>query len=44
VKGDWPAFFAAVETLGRLPAEERKAALIRLQDTVALAPAPASGL
>ncbi|WP_341961132.1 aminopeptidase [Pseudomonas sp. RC10] len=30
VDGDWPAFFTAVETLGKLPQEERKAALERL--------------
>ncbi|MFJ5300730.1 aminopeptidase [Pseudomonas sp. NPDC088368] len=30
VNGDWPAFFTAVETLGRLPQEERKTALERL--------------
>lgn len=30
VNGDWPAFFNAVETLGRLPQEERKASLERL--------------
>lgn len=30
VDGDWTAFFTAVETLGRLPQEERKAALERL--------------
>ncbi|NBB08681.1 aminopeptidase [Pseudomonas sp. SLFW] len=30
VDGDWPAFFTAAETLGRLPQEERKAALERL--------------
>lgn len=30
VRGDWPGFFAAVETLGQLPVEQRKAALQRL--------------
>ncbi|WP_370590649.1 aminopeptidase [Pseudomonas gingeri] len=30
VNGDWPAFFSAVEKLGGLPADERKAALRRL--------------
>jgi len=30
VKGDWPAFFSAVEKMGGLPAEQRKAALQRL--------------
>lgn len=30
VDGDWPAFFTAVEKLGRLPNDQRKAALERL--------------
>jgi predicted aminopeptidase len=30
VKGDWPAFFVAVEKMGGLPKDERKAALERL--------------
>ncbi|WP_024667298.1 aminopeptidase [Pseudomonas syringae] len=30
VNGDWPAFYQAVETLGGLPVESRKAALRRL--------------
>jgi predicted aminopeptidase len=30
VNGDWPAFFSAVEKLGHLPIEERKAALQKL--------------
>jgi predicted aminopeptidase len=30
VGGDWPAFFAAVEKMGGLPADQRKAALERL--------------
>lgn len=30
VKGDWPAFFAAVEKMGELPADQRKTALERL--------------
>lgn len=30
VNGDWPAFYSAVEKLGGLPKEERKAALERL--------------
>jgi predicted aminopeptidase len=30
VSGDWPAFYSAVEKLGGLPKEERKAALERL--------------
>jgi len=30
VNGDWPKFFAAVEKLGRLPIDERKAALQKL--------------
>ncbi|QKF50511.1 aminopeptidase [Pseudomonas graminis] len=30
VSGDWPAFYSAVEKLGELPKEERKAALERL--------------
>jgi predicted aminopeptidase len=30
VNGDWPAFFTAVEKLGRLPIDERKAALQKL--------------
>jgi len=27
VNGDWPAFYSAVEQLGALPMEQRKAAL-----------------
>jgi predicted aminopeptidase len=30
VNGDWPAFYAAVENIGALPKDERKAALERL--------------
>ncbi|MGA9221791.1 MAG: aminopeptidase, partial [Pseudomonas graminis] len=30
VNGDWPAFYSAVEKLGKLPMEERKVALQRL--------------
>ncbi|MDB5980312.1 MAG: hypothetical protein JWQ69_1327, partial [Pseudomonas sp.] len=30
VNGDWPAFFSAVEKLGGLPEEQRKAALRKL--------------
>ncbi len=30
VNGDWPAFFNAVEKLGGLPLEQRKAALVKL--------------
>ncbi|UCR81743.1 aminopeptidase [Pseudomonas chlororaphis] len=32
VNGDWPAFYQAVEKLGALPAEKRKAALQALMD------------
>ncbi|NNB45871.1 aminopeptidase [Pseudomonas chlororaphis] len=32
VNGDWPAFYLAVEKLGALPAEKRKAALQALMD------------
>lgn len=35
VKGDWPAFFTAVEKIGGLPMDERKAALERLAKTSA---------
>jgi predicted aminopeptidase len=39
VKGDWPAFYSAVEQLGRLPIEQRKAALARLAgEPIALTP------
>lgn len=31
VKGDWPAFYSAVEKLGGLPIDQRKAALRRLE-------------
>ncbi|MGC5701618.1 aminopeptidase [Pseudomonas sp. NFXW11] len=31
VNGDWPAFFSEVEKLGRLPAQQRKLALARLE-------------
>jgi predicted aminopeptidase len=34
VKGDWPAFFVAVEKMGGLPKDERKAALERLMKSV----------
>lgn len=34
VKGDWPAFFVAVEKMGGLPKDERKAALERLMKPV----------
>ncbi|WP_262925954.1 aminopeptidase [Pseudomonas chlororaphis] len=40
VNGDWPAFFLAVEKLGRLPAEQRKADLLKLQNAVADHQAP----
>lgn len=30
VHGDWPSFFKAVERLGKLPADQRKAALVKL--------------
>ncbi|NBF09503.1 aminopeptidase [Pseudomonas sp. Fl4BN1] len=41
VNGDWPAFFLAVEKLGRLPADQRKAALIKLPDAFAGQPVAA---
>jgi predicted aminopeptidase len=34
VKGDWPAFFVAVEKMGGLPKDERKAALERVMKSV----------
>ncbi len=30
VHGDWPTFFSEVERIGKLPADQRKAALVRL--------------
>lgn len=33
VNGDWPTFFSEVERLGKLPADHRKAALVRLSQT-----------
>ncbi|WP_259764759.1 aminopeptidase, partial [Pseudomonas protegens] len=44
VNGDWPAFFLAVEKLGRLPAEQRKADLLRLQSALSAKPAPTPDL
>ncbi|MDP9531621.1 aminopeptidase [Pseudomonas protegens] len=44
VNGDWSAFFLAVEKLGRLPAEQRKADLLRLQSALSAKPAPTPDL
>jgi len=33
VNGDWPTFFTEVERLGKLPPDQRKAALIKLNTT-----------